>query len=130
MNLVYQAIKEEELLARFIVYRRWIRSDNSIRSEAFIPPASLELSVTRHLGLSQTVLWKIGNSVTSRRNLKLHGRADVHASVAIKLSLAVVSAPESDNPNHANITGWPKEKSEQKSLAQLIAAKAPFIPNL
>lgn len=130
MNSAPQAITDEELLARFIVYSGWVRSDSTVKSDAFIPPLNLNLSVTRHLGLNETALWEIGNSVAAQRTLTLHGRADVLSAVIMQLSLSIDPAPTLENPNHANITGWPKEKSAQKSLAQQIAAKAQFVSNI
>jgi hypothetical protein len=54
----------------------------------------------------------------------LRGRADVQVSVFRRQELNVVEAPLVENPNHANVTGWPAEKPAQKVIAQQIAAAA------
>jgi hypothetical protein len=51
----------------------------------------------------------------------LHGRADAQVFVFEQQQLQVVADPIKDNPNHANVIGWPKEKPAQKILAQEIA---------
>jgi hypothetical protein len=45
-------IDEAELLMRFVLRRQWIRRNGTVKQDAFIPPSDLELSVTRHIGLS------------------------------------------------------------------------------
>lgn len=116
---------QDELLARFILYRGYFRADNTVKPDAFIPYPYPDLSVTRHLELNEEQLKNIGLSIASQQSKILHGRADILTSVVTKLSLTVVPAPTHDNSNHANITGWPIEKSEQKSIAQQIAASNP-----
>ena len=122
-------IKNSEILARFLVYKRWIRVDNTIRPDAFMPPSDLKLSVTRHIGLSDSNIWQIGNEVAKRRSLPLLGRADFQVTVVKKQKLSAVAEPLTENPNHANITGWPDEKSSQKIKAMEIAKETNFIPS-
>jgi hypothetical protein len=127
-----QLIKNEEVLARYILYDKWIRKvDNTPKPDAFIPPSDLNLSVTRHIGLSEKDLWKIGQTVADivskkRPDAKLEGRADLLVVVARNQALQVHSYPISGNANHAHITGWPKDKPAQKSIAQELAAAAHF----
>jgi hypothetical protein len=45
-------------------------------------------------------------------------------SVFQRQELHVVAAPLLENPNHANVTGWPGEKPAQKIIAQQISAAA------
>ncbi|MFH0905030.1 MAG: hypothetical protein V1854_07615 [Methanobacteriota archaeon] len=118
-------VNEDECLARFILFNKWLRIDHTIRPDAFIPHSWPELFVTRHLGLSEAELWQIGQSVADKRTLPLYGRADVEARAIRKHSLCIQPTPEPKN--HANITGWPKEKPAQKIIAQEIAAAAKFI---
>ena len=117
-------VSPEEMLARFILQRNRLRPDLTIKPDAFIPPSNLELSVTRHLDLNEEGLWKIGRSVAQQMGKNLHARADVQAAVVEGQQLRVVPAPIPENPNHANITGWPSEKHLQKNIAQEIAASA------
>ncbi len=117
-------VESNEWLARFILNRIHLRQDRTVRQDAFIPHPWPDLSVTRHLQLTQTELWKIGQDVAREVGKTLHGRADVQAFAFQRRELRVVEAPLPENPNHANIVGWPIEKSAQKIIAQQIAAAA------
>jgi len=121
-------VKDDEWLARFIVFRKWIRtSDRSLRPDAFIPHPWPDLSVTRHLELSQKEMWEIGQGIADQRGTKLLGRGDVQASVPRAQRLQIEAAPIARNLNHANVTGWPADKPAQKMIAQEIAARAFFV---
>jgi hypothetical protein len=117
-------VDPDEWLARFIHYQRYIRQDRTIRPDAFIPHPYPDLSVTRHLQFSEIQLWEIGQDVARQIGQTLRGRADVQVSVFRRQELNVVEAPLVENPNHANVTGWPAEKPAQKVIAQQIAAAA------
>jgi hypothetical protein len=121
-------VKDDEWLARFILFRKWIRSsDQTLRPDAFIPHPWPDLSVTRNLELSPNEIWVIGQGVADQRGTKLLGRGDVQASVPRGQRLQIEAAPIEGNPNHANIAGWPSDKPAQKMIAQEIAAAARFI---
>ena len=120
-------INNDELLARFIVFRSWLRNDNTVKPDAFMPhPRTLELSVFLHTGLSIEDLWKCGQTaIQNRINATLCGRADIltlHVR-GQKLEVANNAPPM----NHAVITGWPNEKPNQKMLAIELAAESSFI---
>ncbi len=121
----------EELLARFITKEFWVREDKSIRPDAFVPPKDLNLSVTRHSGMPEEILWKIGHSVadmiSTKRRGSLYGRADITTSEVVRHTLAVEAAPLPENANHTHITGWPKDKPTQKHIAQRLAEAAKFV---
>ena len=122
-------VSVEETLARYILDKKHIRSDQSIRPNAFMPPVNLELSVTRHLSATDEELWSIGDGVASSRGLILYGRADVEAKVCADQSLSIRPDPiPPDNPNHAVVCDWPDEKPSQKIIAQEIAAVAKYAP--
>jgi len=125
------SILPDELLARYVTSSRWFRKqDQTVKQDAFIPPDNpLELSVTRHLNLQEFEIWNIGNSVVSGQERTLHGRADVKVSHVESQSLNVVADPAPNNPNHANITGWPLEKDMRKMRALEIARGAQFVAN-
>jgi hypothetical protein len=124
-------ISPAERLARFITREGWVRVDGTIRQDAFIPPRDLNLSVTRHINLSERQIWMLGqrvaNALPSASNPKLLGRADLAAIQLARLQLRGEPAPLGDNPNHAHITGWPTEKPKQKTLAQQLAAEARYV---
>ena len=120
-----------ELLARYITSSRWFRRhDRTVKQDAFIPPENpLELSVTRHLNLTEDNLWSIGKGIVKDTTRTLHGRADVETDHVLAQKLSVVSQPVPDNPNHANIVGWPLEKDARKMRALEIARVARFVAN-
>lgn len=97
-------VNDDEWLARFILFTRWIRSDRTLRPDAFIPHPWPELSVTRHLELSQDEIWEIGDAIAVKRGATLLGRGDVQARVPRAQRLQIESAPVENNVNHANIT--------------------------
>jgi len=118
-------ISDDEVLARFITQRNHIRGDNSLKPNAFIPHPWPNLSVTRHIGLTEAELWKIGQEVANARPATLYGRADVTVDAITSQSLNIV--PTATPRNHANVTGWPPDKPSQKIIAQEIAAVASFV---
>ena len=121
-------VTDDELLARFVLFQGWIRtSDSTVRPDAFVPYPYPDLSVTRHLGLSESDIWQIGQTVASSRPATLHGRADIQALHVKRQSLRIVPTPEPRN--HANVMGWPKDKPAQKIIAQELAAVAQYLPN-
>ena len=133
-------VKDDEIVARFVTVSDWVRSDQTVRQEAFIPHPYPDTSVTRHLNLADHQLWKIGQDVANaraiaeRRSVTLYGSADVKTSDVRQIGnengrkLDVEGKPLPENPNHAAILGWPPEKSAQKSLDLDLAALAKFVP--
>ncbi len=120
-------VGEDELLARFILFKRHFRRiDNTVKPEALIPAPRIQLSVTRHLGLTPRQIWEAGCEVARVRQLQvpgatLHGRADILASDARNLHLEV--NPDEPPLNHANIEPWPAEEAAQLIIAQKLAAR-------
>ena len=51
-------MSDDESLARFILRQNQIRSDQTVKPDAFIPYPWPDLSVTRHLGLTDDELWE------------------------------------------------------------------------
>lgn len=116
-------IRSDEWLARFILNRTHIRHDRTVKQDAFIPHPHRDLSVTRHLQLSEAQLWEIARGVARQTHKLLQGRVDVQAAVFLRQELRVVADPIlPENPNHANVAGWPAEKPAQKIIAQQIVA--------
>lgn len=122
-------VADEEFLARFILFSKWVRSsDQTIKSDAFTPFPYPDLSVTRHTGLTEDNIWEKGNDVAAERAKTLYGRADVSTANVRKQDLIVKADPiPNKNVNHANITSWPQDKPTQKIIAQLIAAEANYV---
>jgi len=119
------AIDDSEQLARFIVSRSEYRGDDSVRPGLFMPYKLIELSVTRHRDATLPEIWAVGRSVASQREKSLYGRSDILAAACRIETLHVVAKPVlPSNPNHADITGYPPSKEDQKSLALKLAASA------
>lgn len=116
------AVADDEKLARFILFSKWIRADLTVKPEAFVPHPYPDLSVTRHNNLTEQALWKIAQDVANTRQVNLYGRADIYVSTIRRQNLKIEPAPVQNNPNHANVIDWPADKPAQKSIAQQIAA--------
>ncbi|MCJ7779153.1 MAG: hypothetical protein MUP16_12685 [Sedimentisphaerales bacterium] len=123
------SVAPDELLARYITSSRWFhKQDLTVKQDAFIPSDS-ELSVTRHLHLTEEDIWKIGRKIAEGMPRSLHGRADVETSHVIAQGLDVVPQPVDGNHNHANIINWPPDKDDRKMCALGIARVAHFVAN-
>ncbi len=129
MLFPFSKLSDAELVARFVVSKRWIRSsDGSVKPDAFVPPADKELSVTRHKGISTEKLWRHGKAVAEKRDASLLGRADVRVADVREQNIEAVPHPIwRENWNHAHLIGWPAEKPHQKIIAMQIAAQAQYL---
>lgn len=117
------AVADEEKLARFILSSKLIRNtDQTVKPDAFIPYPYPNLSVTRHLYLSEEAIWGMGQGIADTRKKTLYGRADFYAADVRRQFLKIQSDPSPNNPNHANIIDWPADKPSQKIIAQQLAA--------
>jgi hypothetical protein len=124
------AVADSEPLSRYVTQSGQFRpSDHTVKPDLFIPHPRQELSVTRHLDTTEVEVWAIGHNVATTLGRKLYGRADIQASHCRIDSLQVTPKPLPQNPNHADIQGWPIPKQDQKSIALRLAASASrFIP--
>ena len=126
-DIAVSPVDNEEQLARFVLFSKHVDAyDQRIKPEAFIPHPYPDLSVTRHRGLSEKQLQKLGCGISTARKRTLYGRADVGAITVRQQALAVEPHPVKGNPNHANILGWPKEKPAQKIIALKLAAASTY----
>jgi hypothetical protein len=121
-------VDNSEMLARYATQSSHFRRiDWTAKQDLFFPHPHIELSVTRHTNATEEEIWQIGWSVAKLQNKTLYGRADVKAEVFIEQELTLRKAPLANNPNHANAVGWATDKPNQKTKAQLIAAKSSFV---
>lgn len=129
MTLADTPVEKDEILSRFILQSRWIRnSDNTIRHEAFMPhPDSIDLSVTRQRNLEELEIWRLGEEVSNLSNRTLYGRGDISAGSVIEQNLFI--EPSEPPLNHANIKGFPGDKSKQKLIAMELSSNAVFVSN-
>jgi hypothetical protein len=118
-------VDDDELLARFILNSNEFRSDDSVKPTLFMPYKYVTLSVNRHRDATADETWHIGREVARQRNKTLYGRSDITANACKVDTLTVVAKPLlPENPNHADIVGYPAAKEDQKSLAQELVASA------
>ena len=122
-------VADNELMARFIVYSDHFKGQ-SVSQMAFLAYKYTDLSTTRHREATVDEIWQAGRDVAILRNRPLYGRADIQAGSCRQIGLSVDPDPSPveegvrANPNHALIHGFPNEKQEQMSFAQLLAAAA------
>jgi len=121
-------VVREEQLARYILHNSHVRQDNTLKADPFIPHPRVDLSVTRHLQLSEPEIWALGEDVARQTGKALKGRGDTLAQTYLGQKLRILAAPAPGNPNHANITGWPADKPMQKIIALEIAAQSHYRP--
>lgn len=112
-------VSPSESLARYLTHQNHYSSlNNAVKPAAFQPPPSLRLSVFRIDELTLEEVWEIGQVNV----VNIYGFADIKASAVYEKNLD--TDPDNNPPRHADIVGWPQEKSERKLIAQELAAKA------
>ena len=122
-----ESLPPSETVARFIPFESRVRADGTVKPEAFMPPMSLELSVTRVVERDELDIWARGRKVAAASAGRLVGRADISVpSVRQVAAIDVVAAPLADDPAHAHIVGWPTSKPEQKLVAMDLAVRSVF----
>ena len=120
-------VGDDERVSRYVLFSGWVRQDQTLKPDAFIPYPRPNLSVTRQHGLDDAGVWRYGHQVARARTRGMLGRADFSCAAARQVSLDVVADPLPGNPNHANVTKWPEDKPGQKIRAQLLAQAASYI---
>ncbi len=114
-----------EILSRFVLNKRYIRSNNTVRWNAFLPDKNGETSVFRTSGISNNEIWDIGErEVAVSQEKPMLGRADISVDDVFKKGLEVV--PHEPPEKHANIIGWPNIKSKQRLIALELESEAHF----
>jgi hypothetical protein len=84
-----------------------------------MPPPDKCLSVFRTSDLSETQVWKIGESI---RPIPPAARADIRVCNVYDTGLTIDA--DDNPPRHANIVGWPEQDSAVKLKAIELAEKA------
>lgn len=117
-------VRPEENLTRYILHKKHFSIERKkAKYAAFLPAPNGETSVFRVSGLDDNAIWEIGDKeVAIRRGIPVLGRSDILASRVFSRTLKIL--PDDNPPRHANITGWPEEKSEQKLIAMELAEDA------
>jgi hypothetical protein len=125
MNLS-DIVAPDELLCRYLLSRsQFSPQKKKVKSSAFLPPPDLRLSIFRVVGLTEDTIWEISEKEVVQKQSTpktLYGRAEVMATTVRETGLTI--DPDNDPPRHANILGWPEEKSEQKLIALELSESA------
>jgi hypothetical protein len=96
-----------------------------VKYAAFLPDKNGETSVFRTSGITNNEIWEIGDcEVSIKRGKPILGRADIGINNVISKDLEVV--PREPPLRHANIIGWPDERSKQKIIAIELASESIF----
>ncbi len=114
-----------DILARFIYSDRHFKvSDQTVKHAAFLPNRNNnKTSVFRVTGLLESEIWDIESSNdTGKRIESLKARADVAAGDVTSQNLDLI--PQEPPERHIDITGWSKDKSENKLKAIELAKQA------
>lgn len=122
-------VRDDETVARFILSSSHVRRSNQIvKPDAFIPHPYDNLSVTRHRSTTDEEIWEIGHRIASQQSpvRTLYGRADLRVTHFLNQELRVTPDPTDANPNHAVVSGWPREKPAQKMQAMELASFAVY----
>lgn len=144
-------VADDEVLARFLLVKGFIRGDGTLKHNELMPPPSGKLSVMRHRSATQDEIWAEGREVSRLRARNLLGRAELVAGVCRAEGLQVIKSPlQADpaskpeprrrlaNPNHADLVfpppaaadaGIPPAKADQMAIAKaLVAHRVQAIP--
>lgn len=115
-----------EILSRFILQTNWFSSsENRVKYAAYIPNRNGETSVFRTSGIANDEIWDIGDrEVSIKRGKPILGRADIRVNNVVKKDLKII--PSEPPVRHANIIGWPDERSKQRVIAIELAAESLF----
>ncbi len=120
-----EPVDPSETLSRFVLKERYIRANNTVKPAAFEPNKNGETSVFRISGITNNEIWDIGDrEVAPKRNRPILGRADINTAIVISNELKVI--PSEPPKRHADITGWPDERSKQKQIELELAAESEF----
>lgn len=125
-------VELDEVVARYVLDKKLIfAKEKTAKPRLFYPYKHIALSVNRHRDCSNQEIWGFGFGVADFRGKTLHSRCDITVSDCTFDSLSVISKPirnhpdgVPDNPNHADIVGYPDNREDQMSLAQKLASKA------
>ncbi len=86
-----------------------------------MPPDDLRLSVYDVSGLSEAHVWSLGRKyVGDPQGKSVKARADLPARGIREAALEVVHVPD-PHPRHAEVIGWPEDRTKQRVIAMRLA---------
>ena len=125
-------ISERERISRFLVQSsHFAKSKAKVKVGAFMPPTSGKLSICRSEGLTEAEIWQIGLKYVASQSRSVKARADLLASDILSTGYngknLAIDADGKPHIHHANIIGWPDERSQKLLLAIILADAAILI---
>lgn len=125
MNIDGNNVSPSENITRYILETGgFARTVGRVKPNVFLPAPNGQTSVYRITSLTLDEIWNIGQKYVADERIKtLYGRGDIITSHILNIGLKV--EPDTEKHfRHANITGWPDQKSEKKLIATKLAQKA------
>ncbi len=110
-------------LGRFATTKRHFRKDKTPRPDLFTPYPYEELSVFRIDGFGLEEVKRLGKEVVRKSGKTLYGYATLTVEEIESSEESLKIIYDNEPPRHANIAGWPSEKSKQKLYATKLAEK-------
>ena len=120
-------VRSDEPIVRYIIdSKHFHKPTHVVKPDAFLPNGDPPTtSVFRVDGLSSDDVWGIGHRIANKRSRTLKARADFDTRALMGTPLKLDA--DDDPPRHANIIGWPLEKSDRLQLALEIAEKSSLL---
>lgn len=115
-----------ELVTRFIYTQKNIARDKNNpsayrpRTNAFEPPADLELSTAHITQLGDNEVWSVGRLTLNPKRRKIYARADLKVADYEKSNL-VATRDNDPFERHTVITGWPNPSDSNDRKSQILA---------
>ncbi len=101
-----------------------------VKAAAFLPSAArlpASISVFEIDGLAEPAIWALGKAeVAIPRDKPLYARADLESGAVTRAELRLVQTPP---PRHANLLGWPSDRSDQQLVAMRLSQEAQLVLN-
>lgn len=107
-----------DILTRYIRTDRYIKADNTVRYNAFMPANNNTTSVFNVTGLVDADIWAIAVNYIS----SIVGRADIQAEDVTNEGLQL--DPNEPPVRHVDIIGWSEDKSQNQLKAKQIVRRA------
>jgi len=118
-----EPVTPDEQLARCLTQSNHYKRDPlRVTERAFLPAPDGATSVFRIDGLDDKALWGHVDVHVGSTGRRVEGAGIVLAQVVKNVGLRMRA--DDVPPRHAEIVGWPDEKSDQKSRAQQLAGAA------
>ncbi|MDP3280934.1 MAG: hypothetical protein Q8M57_07800 [Nitrosomonas sp.] len=119
-----EAVSADEELSRFIFSSEYLNGNRTIiKAAAFMPNRTLKTSVFRKNRMLPDEYISKKIEIANLRNKELKAVGLIKVSSVLSTDLQV-EPEESDHKWHADLTGWPESKHEQKNIAQVLAKAA------